>query len=271
MQSDKDIIGGSGTQSESWGTAQAPCQFPIAVYQWLSPNDFKQRVLITWQLWGSGAWKCLPLGLNRGTGRQGSHGRLQGRICFLMSSSFGWLLAFFVCNLFYFHGQRHSIFKSPPSRLFSLTMTFPTPSSMDHFLLSPHRQLNLICHLKGLNQVCHYIHLCLEIRLTSLGGPSLGPADSLTIPCSLGTETGISWKWSLHVSTFLWNQQLCCHGQLICSFVMSPMSVKWETYPGKPLCLTRLVLSACVPTHFTHCHTFKSYRIMAYLKPIFYL
>lgn len=144
-------------------------------------------------------------------------------------------------------------------------MTFPNPSSMDPFWLSPPRQANLICRLKGLNHVCHYIHLCLEIRLwTSLGGPSLGPADALTVPRSLETETGNSWKWSLHVSTFLWNQQLCCHGPLICSFVMSPRSVKWETYSGKPLCLTRLVLSALC-THIlyiaTHSNHIESWHI----------
>lgn len=97
-----------------------------------------------------------------------------------------------ICNLFYFRGQRHSIFTSPPSHLFPLTMTFLNPSSMDPFLLSPPRQPNLVCCLKGLNRVCHYIHLCLEIRLTSLGEPSLGPADALTTPCSLVTETGNS-------------------------------------------------------------------------------
>lgn len=65
-----------------------------------------------------------------------SHGRLEGRICFLVSSSFQWLAS--ILNsvtylLFCLQGQQHTVFESPLLYLFLSTLTSLTPSYMDPF------------------------------------------------------------------------------------------------------------------------------------------
>lgn len=153
-------------------------------------------------------------------------------------------------------------------------MTFPNPSSMDPFLLSPPRQPNLICRLKGLNRVCHYIHSCLETRHLCLDifgrtitRPS-GCSDSTTLFRDRDGEFLKMVSPCVHIlmkSTALLSRPthlLVCHVSQECE----AGDIFRQTF------VSHQVSAECsVHTHFIHCHTFKSYRIMAYLKPIFYL
>lgn len=83
---------------------------------------------------------------------------------------------------------------------------------------------------------------------TSLEGPSLSLADALTISCSLGTGAGISWKQSLCPHSYEINRLVVT---TLWSILWSLLPLLWSlSYLEIPLCLIRLVLSACVHTHF---------------------
>lgn len=152
-------------------------------------------MLSTLQLWSQETWNIKVL---TGRGPMGGPKKEFVSLCLLASGGCQHSL---VSNLyFYFLGQRHTVFKSPQSHLFLLAMTFLIPGP---FLLSPPRQPKVIYHLRILNYICSHISSCLHIRVwTSLEGPSLSSADALTISCSLGTGTGISWKWSLCLHSY---------------------------------------------------------------------